>query len=55
MLTEFVKQKRKEVGSTQEEFVGRVCIALTVIYRIEQVKTNLNLEKVKYSFSKVCS
>lgn len=34
MLAEFVKEKRKEVGLTQEEFVGRVCIALTVNHKI---------------------
>ena len=46
MLAEFVKQKRKEVGLTQEEFADRVGVALTVIRKIEQGKTNLNLDKV---------
>ena len=46
MLAEFVKEKRKEVGLTQEEFADRVGVALTVIRKIEQGKTNLNLEKV---------
>lgn len=45
-LSEFVKQKRKEVGLTQEEFADRAGIALTVIRKIEQGKTNLNLDKV---------
>ncbi len=46
MLAEFVKEKRKEVGLTQEEFADRVGVALTVIRKIEQGKTNLNLDKV---------
>lgn len=46
MLSEFVKTRRKEVGLTQEEFAERTGVALTVIRKIEQGKTNLNLEKV---------
>ncbi|WP_142783826.1 helix-turn-helix domain-containing protein [Changchengzhania lutea] len=45
-LSEFVKQRRKEVDLTQEEFAERSGIALTVIRKIEQNKTNLNLDKV---------
>ena len=45
-LTEFVKQRRKEVNLTQEEFAERAGVALTVIRKIEQGKTNLNMEKV---------
>jgi y4mF family transcriptional regulator len=45
-LADFVKQRRKEVNLTQEEFAERTGIALTVIRKIEQGKTNLNLEKV---------
>lgn len=45
-LEEFVKERRKEVGLTQEEFAERSGVALTVIRKIEQGKTNLNLEKV---------
>ncbi len=45
-LAEFVKQRRKEVNLTQEEFAERTGVALTVIRKIEQGKTNLNLEKV---------
>lgn len=45
-LEEFVKERRKEVGLTQEEFAERAGVALTVIRKIEQGKTNLNLEKV---------
>tara|TARA_R110002096_G_scaffold80050_1_gene187866 strand:- start:22141 stop:22362 length:222 start_codon:yes stop_codon:yes gene_type:complete len=45
-LSDFVKERRKEVGLTQEEFADRAGIALTVIRKIEQNKTNLNLDKV---------
>jgi y4mF family transcriptional regulator len=46
MLSEFVKERRKEVNLTQEEFAERTGVALTVIRKIEQGKTNLNLDKV---------
>lgn len=45
-LANFVKMKRNEVNLTQEEFAERAGVALTVIRKIEQVKENLNLEKV---------
>lgn len=45
-LAEFVKARRKAVKLTQEEFAERSGIALTVIRKIEQGKTNLNLDKV---------
>lgn len=45
-LAAFVKERRKETGMTQEEFAERCGVALTVIRKIEQGKTNLNLEKV---------
>ena len=45
-ITIFLKQRRKEAGLTQEEFAERAGVALTVIRKIEQGKTNLNLEKV---------
>ena len=45
-LAQFVKAKRKEAKLTQEEFADRAGVALTVIRKIEQGKTNLNLEKV---------
>ena len=44
-LAEFVKQKRKEAGLTQENFALRAGVALTVLRKIEQGKGNLNLEK----------
>ena len=45
-LAEFVKNRRKEVNLTQEEFADRSGVALTVIRKIEQGKTNLNMNKV---------
>ena len=45
-LSNFVKERRKEVNLTQEEFAERTGVALTVIRKIEQGKSNMNLEKV---------
>ena len=45
-LASFVKERRKEVNLTQEEFAERAGVALTVIRKIEQGKTQLNLDKV---------
>ncbi len=45
-LSQFVKDKRKSVNLTQEEFALEAGVALTVVRKIEQGKENLNLEKV---------
>lgn len=45
-LAVFVKERRKEVNLTQEEFAERAGVALTVVRKIEQGKTNLNMDKV---------
>ena len=45
-LAEFVKERRKEVNLTQEEFAERADVALTVVRKIEQGKSNLNMERV---------
>lgn len=45
-LSEFVKTRRNEVNLTQEEFAERAGVALTVVRKIEQGKTNLNMDKV---------
>lgn len=45
-LAEFVKERRKEVNLTQEEFAERTGVALTVLRKIEQGKKNLNMDKV---------
>ena len=45
-LSDFVKERRKEANLTQEEFAERTGVALTVLRKIEQGKTNMNLDKV---------
>lgn len=45
-LAEFVREQRKKVNLTQEEFADRAGVALTVIRKIEQGKDNLSLAKV---------
>ena len=45
-LAELVKERRKAVNLTQEEFADRAGVALTVVRKIEQGKTNLNMDKV---------
>lgn len=50
-LAEFVKERRKEVNLTQEQFADRAGVALTVVRKIEQGKTNLNMEKVNLVLS----
>ncbi|HQP05043.1 MAG TPA: helix-turn-helix domain-containing protein [Bacteroidales bacterium] len=45
-LAEFVKERRKEVKLTQSEFAERAGVALTLVRKIEQGKTNMNLDKV---------
>jgi y4mF family transcriptional regulator len=50
-LAEFVKERRKEVNLTQEEFAERSGVALTVVRKIEQGKTNLNMDKVNLVLS----
>ena len=50
-IAEFVKERRKEVNLTQEEFAERAGVALTVIRKIEQGKTNLNMHKVNLVLS----
>jgi transcriptional regulator with XRE-family HTH domain len=45
-LGKFVKERRREVKLTQEEFAERTGVALTVIRKIEQGKTNLGIENV---------
>lgn len=45
-MSAFVKERRKEVNLTQEEFAERTGVVLTVIRKIEQGKTNLNMDKV---------
>ena len=41
-ISKFIKERRKSVGLNQEEFADKCGIALTVLRKIEQGKTNLN-------------
>ena len=50
-LSEFVKERRKEVNLTQEEFAERAGVALTVLRKIEQGKTNLNMDNVNLYYA----
>lgn len=50
-VSELVKKQRKEAGLTQEAFAERVGVALTVVRKIEQGKTNLNMDKVNLVLS----
>lgn len=45
-LSDFVKNRRKQLGFTQEEFAEKAGVALTVVRKIEQDKENLSLSKV---------
>lgn len=45
-LAEFVKQRRKAANLTQKEFAELVGVSLTVIRKIEQGMTNLQMDKV---------
>ena len=50
-IAEFVKKRRKETGLTQAAFAERVGVALTVVRKIEQGKTNLHLDKVNLALN----
>ncbi len=50
-VSAFVKESRKEVNLTQKEFAERAGVALTVVRKIEQGKTNLNMDKVNLILS----
>jgi y4mF family transcriptional regulator len=45
-LADYATQGRKKVNLTQQEFAEKTGVAHTVIRKIEQGKTNLNLGKV---------
>lgn len=45
-IGKFIKEKRKQLNFTQEEFASRCGVALTVIRKIEQGKSNLQLDKL---------
>ena len=43
-ISKFIKERRKMVGLTQEEFADKSGVALTVIRKLEQGKSNVNLD-----------
>jgi y4mF family transcriptional regulator len=45
-FSEFLKEKRKEVGLTQEELAGKAGVGLRFIRELEQGKDTLRLDKV---------
>jgi len=46
IIGEVIKQNRKKTGLTQEEFAEKAGVALTVIRKIEQGKSNINLSSL---------
>ena len=50
-LARFVKERRKQLNLTQEEFAERAGVALTVVRKIEQGKDSLSLSKVNQVLS----
>ena len=53
-LADFVKNRRKKLSLTQEEFAEKAGVALTVIRKIEQGKENLSLSKVNQVLLMFC-
>ena len=45
-IAEFIKQKRKEAGFTQEEFAMRSGLGLRFVRELEQGKETVRLDKV---------
>jgi y4mF family transcriptional regulator len=45
-ISKLVKERRKQVGLTQEELASRAGVALTVVRKIEQGHTNITLDKL---------
>lgn len=45
-LAAFVKEKRKELGLTQEELAGRVGVGLATLKRLETGDINLQYAKI---------
>lgn len=51
IIGEFVKQKRKEAGLTQEEFAIRSCLGLRFVRELEQGKETVRLDKVNQALA----
>ena len=50
-IAEFVKQKRKEAGLTQEEFAIRSGLGLRFVRELEQGKETVRMDKVNQALS----
>ena len=50
-IAEFIKQKRKEAGLTQEEFAIRSGLGLRFIRELEQGKETVRMDKVNQALS----
>ncbi|MBQ8133079.1 MAG: helix-turn-helix transcriptional regulator [Clostridia bacterium] len=50
-ISEFVKQKRKEAGYTQEEFALRSGLGLRFVRELEQGKETVRMDKVNQALA----
>ena len=50
-IAEFIKQKRKEVGLTQEEFAIYSGLGLRFVRELEQGKETVRMDKVNQALS----
>ncbi len=50
-ISEFVKQNRKQLGLTQEEFAMRAGLGLRFVRELEQGKKTLRLDKVNQALA----
>ncbi|MBR5136518.1 MAG: helix-turn-helix transcriptional regulator [Clostridia bacterium] len=50
-IAEFVKQKRKETGLTQEEFAIRSGLGLRFVRELEQGKETVRMDKVNQALA----
>ena len=50
-ISEFIKQKRKEAGLTQEEFALRSGLGLRFVRELEQGKETVRMDKVNQALS----
>ena len=51
MIAEFVKQKRREAGLTQEEFAMRSGLGLRFVRELEQGKETVRMDKVNQALA----
>ena len=50
-IAEFIKQRRKEIGLTQEEFAIRSGLGLRFVRELEQGKETVRMDKVNQALS----